>query len=284
MDSMPESGSISRVPAGDGRLAAVGRPDAPGADDDLGAATGQHPADERLPSGWGWRMCARVPSAVGAVGDAPQRALFVDDVDGEPVGEGGDDHVDEPNHGLVVGLERGGEHVPGPGQDGHVLAGVLGAEAAAALGLVEPGPLDRRGRAVGHQLQELQVAFLEAVPDAGADLHHADDLAPHQQRGRHERRHPLAQERCGLGRLGHVVDDHGLGARRHLAHDPLAHQDLEALGDPGVEAVRGPHREAGAVRSHEEDGGHVAPDHATRSGPAARRAARPGAGRTGPGR
>ncbi len=249
-----------RVAAGDGGLAPVGRAEAPGADDDFGAATGQHPPDEHLAFRVGVAGVGARPSPVGAVGDAPQRALFVHDVDGEPVGEGGHDHVDEAHHGLVVGLEGGGEHVAGARQDGHVLPGVLGAEAAAALGLVETGPLDRGGGAVGHQLQQLQVAFLEAVPDAGTDLHHPDDLPAHQQRGRHQRRHPLAQQRCGLGRLGHVVEDHGLGARRHLAHDALAHEDLEAVGDPGVEAVRGPHREAGAVGGDEEDGGHVPPD------------------------
>ena len=60
---------------------------------------------------------------------------------------------------------------------------------------------------------------------------------------------------------GDVVDDDRLGTRRHLAHDPLAHPDLEALGHPGVEAVRGADREAGAVGGHEEDGGHVPAHH-----------------------
>ena len=112
--------------------------------------------------------------------------LLVDDVDGEPVRERGDDHVDEPDHGLVVGLEGGGEHVPGPGQDGHVLSGVFGAQTAAPLGLVEPGALDRRRRPVGHQ-RWLQIKLLESWWCArAAHLDHPDDLTSHEQRRGHE--------------------------------------------------------------------------------------------------
>ncbi len=164
------------------------------------------------------------------MGHPAQGALFVDDVDGEPVGEGRDHDVDEAHHRFVVGLEGGGEHVAGPGQDGDVLSGVLGAQAAPTLGLVEPGPLDRGGGAVGHELEQLEVALLEPVPDTGPDLDDADDLSSHQERRGHERGDPLAQERGSLGRLADVVDDDGLGPRRHLADDPLAHPDLEAFG------------------------------------------------------
>ncbi len=218
------------VTAGRSGLSAVGWALAPGADDDLGPAVGEHPPHQGLAVGVRVAHQVRVPRPLPTVGDAPQLALLVGDVDGEEVGEGGHDHLDEPHHRLVVGLERGGEHVTGSSQDGHVLAGVLGTQPAPTLGLVEPGPLDGRRRTVGHELEKLEIAILEAVPDARADLHDPDDMTADQQRGRHERGHPLAQERCGLRRLGDVVDDHRLGARRHLAHDPLAHPDFEPLG------------------------------------------------------
>ena len=75
-----------------------------------------------------------------------------------------------------------------------MLPGVLGPQAAAALGLVEPGPLDGRRRTVGYELEQLKIAVLEAVPDAGADLHDPDDVAADEQRGGHERGHPLVQQ------------------------------------------------------------------------------------------
>ena len=64
--------------------------------------------------------------------------------------------------------------------------------------------------AVGHELQQLEVAGLEAVVHACPDLHHPDDLVAHQEGGGHERGHPLAQDRRRR-RPGHVVDDDGLG-------------------------------------------------------------------------
>ncbi len=245
------------VAAGRGGLTPVGRSVALGVNHDLGPTSGQDAPHEGFSVGMGVAGVGCVPSAVGSVSDATQCALLVDDIDGEPVGEGRDHDVDEPHHGFVVGLEGGGEHVTGPGQDGHVLAGVLGAETAPAFSFVEPGPLDRGRRSVGHQLQELEVSLLETVPNARAHLDHPDDLTPHQERGRHEGRHPLAQERGRLGGLGHVVDDDGLGPRRHLADHPFAHPDLEALGHPGVEAVRGPHGEPRAFGGDQEDGGDV---------------------------
>ena len=143
-----------------------------------------------------------------------------------------------------------------------MLAGVLGAQPAAALGLVEPGPLDRRRRAVGHQLQQLEVARLEAVVHARAHLHDADDLAPHEQRGGHERRHPLAQQRWRSAAASATSLTMTAWARDATSPTtPSPTRTSRPSVDAGVEAVRGPDRRGSAVRGHEEDGGHVAAHH-----------------------
>ena len=84
---MPDSASISLIGTGRGRLAAVRRPFSSGADHDLGPAPGQHAPDQGLTVGMGMAGLEGVPPAVGAVGHATQRALLVDDVHREPVGE-----------------------------------------------------------------------------------------------------------------------------------------------------------------------------------------------------
>jgi hypothetical protein len=114
-------------------------------------------------------------------------------VDGEPVGEGGHDDADQPGEGVVVGLEGGGHLVTGQGQDGQMEPGVLGPQAAPAGVLVQPGPLDRSGRPVGHQLQETEVPGYEPVLLARPDLDHSDDVAPDEQGSGHERHHSPAR-------------------------------------------------------------------------------------------
>ena len=123
----------------------------------------------------------------------------------------------------------------------------------------EPGPLDGGGRAVGHQLQQPEVArhwnrcFLPVPtwttpmtwPPTSSGAATSDD-------------HPLAHERARPGGLGHVVDDHGLGPLGHLTDHALARPRGPPVGRVG-EPVRGPHGQALTVVGHQEDGGRRRP-------------------------
>ena len=239
----------------------MGRTVAPGADDDLGSAAGQHPPDERLAVGMGVARVHVLPPALGAGGHPPQRSLLVDDVDGEPVGEGGDDHVDEPDHRLVVGLEGGGQDVTGPGQDGHVLAGVLGPQAAPALGLVESGPLDRGGGAVGHQLEQLEVASENRcrtrVPTWTTPMTWPPTSSGAATRDDTRWRSSGAVSAASATSL--TMTAWARDATSPTTPSPT--RTSRPSVDPGVEPVRGPDREARAVGGHEEDGGHVPAHH-----------------------
>ena len=108
----------------------------------LGAAGGHHPADGPGPAGQlgGQGRQRGVGGRVGVAGGHPLQDAVDDQVDGAPVGEGGNDDVNQRPEGGDLVVCRAHERPSALRQEGQMTAGLLGGEAGATLGLLEPRP------------------------------------------------------------------------------------------------------------------------------------------------
>src|SRR5580658_6545213 len=93
---------------------------------------------------------------------------------------------------------------------------------------VEPRVLNGLRYARRRKREQVQMLGLEVAGLLALNVHHADEPVLGDQRKRQFRPH------VGVGwdvvlRLGHVVQQHGLASKRHLAHDALAHGHAHAL-------------------------------------------------------
>ncbi len=214
-------------------LGVVHRPPVLRVHEDLGSPGGHDPTDQVVTLGMAVNRRGDGVSGPRPAGHPAHLARALGQVHGEPVGEGGNDDPHQPGEGIVIGLEGGGHLVSGQGQDGEMKPGVLGPQPAPSGVFIETGPLDRRRRAVGHQLEEPEIAGDEPVLLARSHLDHTDDVATHKQGGGHQRDHALQAQGTHEGNVGHLVHDDGLGSLGHGTDDALTHTDGHPGGGPG---------------------------------------------------
>ncbi len=108
------------------------------------------------------------------------------------------------------------------------------------LGLVQARVLDRDRSPVGHELQKLDVAVVEAPWRNRADVQDAEDPGLHHQRDAEQRPNViLAEDRVEHVGVVDVVEDDGPLLRGHPAREALADGDAGARVQAGLEPIRG---------------------------------------------
>ena len=130
----------------------------------------------------------------------------------------------------------------------------LGRLARRALGLVEPGVLDRQRHAIARELQQLRVVRRERSRRERPDVEHARHLALDHERHAEQRGDPLlTEDRVHDVRLPHVGDEHGLAIGRDATGEAVPDRDPDALLGLPLEATRCTRHELPVLLVDQED-------------------------------
>ena len=134
---------------------------------------------------------------------------------------------------------------------------------------VQLGPLNRRSRAVGDDLQQPQVLPREAPPGLRADVHHADYTLTRAQRRADQRPRLLSQhagQAAGRGNFFQIVDDQRFVLRRDLADQALPKRDQRLVFNrvsTAIHAKRRAHDQMLLVCGQQQHGRRFAAQHLT---------------------
>lgn len=126
--------------------------------------------------------------------------------------------------------------------------------------------VDRRGGAVGGQLQQRYVLLAEFPAVKRADVHHADHTTLDLQRHAEHRADPaLAQERVDYFGAAEILDHDRAHLGGDLSGEPSRNGYLDALADLLLQTARSTRDEHLAVLVEQKDRGGVDAENAARS-------------------